>query len=198
MILTERLIADALYLERFGSDVVLAPCYTPDGWYECDIYALTRAGYAVEFEIKLTLSDFRADAKKCDDVIDRQAEWTKLPGGGFGAPRTTRRKHDRLAVGDPKGPSRFFYVVPEGLLEPHQVPAWAGLIIARARQHSRRPHLWQIKAAPKLHRTKPDAEAVVRQLHGRLYHRYWQMRTRGPQADLRPMPRRPERKEATT
>lgn len=40
------------------------PNYTPSGWFESDIFELTKSGYFREYEIKMSLSDFRADAVK--------------------------------------------------------------------------------------------------------------------------------------
>jgi outer membrane autotransporter protein len=41
------------------------PNYTPKNWFECDVMAVTKAGYLEEYEIKLSASDFKADSKKC-------------------------------------------------------------------------------------------------------------------------------------
>ena len=61
--LSERLIQKKLYHRLFGNRLVL-PNFTPNGWFECDIWVLTKSGYGREYEIKLTVSDFKADAKK--------------------------------------------------------------------------------------------------------------------------------------
>lgn len=114
--LTEWTIALTLMRERHRRNFVL-PNYTPRRWWECDVFELTSAGFFREYEIKLTISDFKADAKKYDTLIT--GSWPNTTS-------TKRVKHD--CMGQPCGPRQFWYVVPDGLLTPEQVPEWAGLI----------------------------------------------------------------------
>lgn len=133
------------------------PNYTPAGWYECDVFEITKAGYFREYEVKLTRADFKADAEKRHN--------------GWRAALTT--KHE--AMGDPRGPSQFWFVTPKGLVTLDDVPAWAGLIILIDRGTDRPWHNrfgpLQVKAAPKLHRQKvgDDVRAHAR---GVTYWRY--------------------------
>lgn len=155
-------ITSAIYWKYRSSSWAIAPCYTPHGWYEADVWAITNARYSVEFEIKLTPGDFRADAQKRGPRLV----------GSLGAV-DLRSKHDRLAARDANGPSRFWFVVPSGLVE--DVPEWAGLI--HAMPFNGRVHLRGVRKAPQLHRHPiEDAEAEVRRIHQRLYHRFWQAR----------------------
>jgi hypothetical protein len=167
--LTEARIADALYLDQRAASRLIAPCFTPPDWHECDVMAVTRAGYFVEFEIKRSLADFRADARKSDSEP-----------AGRGRRGVGRRKHDRLAAGDPAGPTRFWYVVPAGLIAPEQTPAWAGLRYAQryGNARGRGVRLWTVKPAPRLHSRRVDPEAFERLVFTRLYHRYWWGRVR--------------------
>jgi hypothetical protein len=124
------------------------PNFTPRRWWECDLFELTAAGYFREYEVKVSLADFRADAGK------ESTAWT--PGQG----RRVERKHDLLARGDPRGPSRFWYVVPAGLVDVAAVPAWAGLI----EMHTAPSCAWYrervVRPAPRLHREACPAAAA--------------------------------------
>jgi hypothetical protein len=83
------------------------------GSFEADIMELTKAGYAVEYEVKISRSDFRNDAKK------QRAYATQPP----------KSKYDILQEG--KRVNRFYYIVPEGLIAETEIPEFAGLIYAR-------------------------------------------------------------------
>jgi hypothetical protein len=85
------------------------PRYTPSNWWECDVYEITDSGYAREYEIKLSVSDFKADADKWDR-------------------KHTRNKHCLLESADEQCPKHFYFVVPESLISVAEVPVWAGLI----------------------------------------------------------------------
>jgi hypothetical protein len=125
------------------------PNYTPRGWWECDVFQITKAGYFVEYEIKLSLADFKADADK-----------RKSPRWQFnGEFSTARNKHEDLKARSPLGPSRFYYVAPAGLLPTNMIPEWAGLIEARESKHEI-PFVGEIKKAPRLHSQKPEPSIV--------------------------------------
>lgn len=151
--LTERDIQARLMVDRYKRNFVL-PNYTPPGWYECDVFELTEAGYMREYEIKLTRGDFKADAEKAkrDRLRFIEGKWTQLE---------KERKHVRLAARDVQGPCLFWYVTPKGLLDPSEVPEWAGLIEADLRAGHRRPyraHTYVTKSAPKLHNNPAETK----------------------------------------
>lgn len=134
-----RQVIRRLMHDRWRRNLVL-PNYTPAGWWECDVFELTDAGYFREYEVKLTRSDFKADQRKS------RREWRT---------NTTRFKHDLLAQGDPRGPNRFWYVAPKGMLRPEDLPLWAGLIEVidkgEEKHWLRRFGLLPTRAAPKIH-----------------------------------------------
>lgn len=171
--ITEKAVQNALWftLQSAGAS---CPNYTPRHWYECDVYTVTKAGYGVEHEVKLTVADFRADCRK------QQSEWNGKFGAEYGT--ETVRKHERLASADPLGPSRFWYVLPHGLIDVAVLPEWAGLKVFDARA-GRVRRLRIVKDAPKLHRKKADA-AVVSHMEGVFYYRYWRQRVRTSESDL--------------
>lgn len=93
-----------LILVKCAGEVVLPNYYY--GQYECDVFRITQSDYTIEYEIKISRSDYLADFKK---------------DGG--------KKHLSLKVGDEfKAPNRFFFVVPEGLITVDELPSYAGLI----------------------------------------------------------------------
>lgn len=136
-------------LDRKGHELII-PNYTPARWYESDLFSMTKAGYSVEHEIKLTAQDFERDAVK---------------DGG--------RKHQRLAGGDPDGPKFFWFVVPEGLVDKIKVPKWAGL--KTARMHGRKARIRIAKQAPALHNHKPSP-GVAEHIQTLYYWRFWALR----------------------
>lgn len=137
--MTAKDIQRAIIRERYARNTTL-PNYTPRNWFECDVFEVTAAGYFVEYEVKISKSDFRADAEKAK---------------GFDA-FNLERKHDLLSVSDMRGPSRFYFVTPENLIAEQELPPWAGLIIAH--QGSRNVYLHTRRPAPQLHRIKLEDE----------------------------------------
>lgn len=142
MSLTAAQIVPAVVSQSWLRHFVLAP-YTPAGWWECDVYEVTAAGYWREYEVKVSRGDFVRDARK-----------VKRPWKG--QPET---KHGLLAVGSPRGPSRFSFVTPAGLVEPGELPEWAGLVEAHQSKYGR-VHLVTVVEAPRLHLGKADPKAV--------------------------------------
>jgi hypothetical protein len=126
--------------------------------WECDLASVTQAGYAVEYEIKRTLGDFRRDRDKRRDRFFR------------GTSRFKHRGH---------GPCRFFYVATPGLdLSEGDLPDYAGLITLRVDGTPTRvmeaPHLRE-------HTISPQCRDY---LNRGLMCRYWDARTHdGPPAD---------------
>ncbi len=100
--MTERQLQQLIFYKRHAACRLVLPNYTPGGWFECDVFAVTKAGYGVEFEIKVTAADFKRDAEKTS-------------------------KHELLAARSERAPSRFWYVVPSGLTSP-LLPEYAGLM----------------------------------------------------------------------
>ena len=127
-------------------------------WYEADVLEISRSGYFVEWEIKLSPGDFRRDQLKED----------KYSGKGT--------KHSRLLAHDPQGPSRFYYVAPEGMIKPEDLPPWAGLWEATLGTNPGRPtaHIGETVPAPRLHKVKLDPKVREHALgvcYWRLHHK---------------------------
>jgi len=162
----------ALYWKCRSSCAITIPNYTPDRWFECDVFAVTKSGYAREFEIKMTVSDFRADAKK-----RHRSRWDwearEVKAG--------RKKHDMLDQHAPEGPTQFWYVTPPALLTLNAIPAWAGLIEAHKHPRFGRVHLREVKAAPRVHSEKVP-EKIMAHARSVFYYRYWDELIRGVEA----------------
>ena len=162
--MTERAIQRALFIRLRDSAQIALPNYTPFGWHECDLWAVTKAGYMREYEIKLSVADFKADATKHTPrhyANDGHGGWEIVP---------SVTKHDRLATGDERGPTRFWYCTPIGLLADQEIPAWAGLMEFEARRE--RVFVAARSDGPRLHRQKV-AETVLVHARGVCYWRYW-------------------------
>ena len=79
--------------------------------YEADLLSVLASGHCYEYEIKVTRADFAADAAK------RTKHDTYSRAGNMR--EGNRAKH---------APARFYYVVPDGLVQPAEVPVQYGLM----------------------------------------------------------------------
>jgi len=156
-------IQNALFrcLERKGY-ALCCPNYTPAGWWECDVFGVTKSGAAVEFEIKLTRADFAQDGAKDKQVFPRP----------FGTPPRIENKRELMRSGDKRAPARFFYVAPKGMIEPSELPDCCGLMEFNADGVI---HFSVKKEAPKLHGERVS-DAVMNHVRGVFYWRYWKIR----------------------
>ena len=151
--MTERQIQLAILRTIAPTLVVACPNYTPINWWECDLWAVSKHGYATEYEIKLSEEDFRNDSRK--------ASIRRTPDG-----YARVAKHD--AIGDNVDcPSRFVYVVPPPLAYLQaMIPDWAGFAICDGRA------IQFVKAPTLLHKHKVRAREI-RLAERRMWHRYW-------------------------
>ncbi len=165
---TERDIQRFIYGRNHPRYIVLMPNYTPCGWWECDLFGVTKAGYFHEFEIKLTVADFRKDARK-----KAQDSWKWVDGVKQTIPGIT--KHSQ--IGQAIGPARFWYVTPVDLIGLEDVPEWAGWQTFKPSSlHSDRyAHVRTMKPAPQIHKTK-IADSIIRHSMSVCYYRYWHER----------------------
>jgi len=102
------------------SEIVVPNFYI--GPYECDVLKVSKAGHTYEYEIKVSKADFKKDFEK-----KRRVHWNT---------NETKSKHDVLLDG--KRVNRFYYVVPEDLIKPEQVPNGLGLIYASVFEYNGR------------------------------------------------------------
>jgi hypothetical protein len=168
-------IQNRLFFDFGSSSELMIPNYTPRRWFECDLFRVTKAGFSEEYEIKMSIADFRVDAKKGPTKHERMrmaaysAEDQKRLNFEF------RSKHERLAQGDQRGPVRFFFVVPEELEAKvkAELPEWAGLLVA----YEWRDGVYIRKAmkARNLHKVKVSSDLIAA-AKSVFYFRYWNLR----------------------
>lgn len=180
---TEREVQRLLWLHKSSSYAIMLPNYEPADWHECDMFTVTKAGYFQEFEIKLTASDFRADAEKSsgDRYQFSDGVFNRIEG---------RKKHFRLNEGDAKGPSRFYYVLPVGIVEPfgpvkmREIPEWAGIVLVSGGGET--PVRWVAdgRKAPQLHPKKVRRAVLNHAIHV-CYWRFWRERDQNDNLRMR-------------
>jgi len=106
--------------------------------WESDMFIVKTNGYIYEVEIKISVSDFKADLNKTN-------------------------KHTTLKLGQFK-PNKFFYCIPESLVDKVDVPDYAGLIII-----SQSLGCCTRKEAPFLHKNKLEVDSKIAQ---KMYNRW--------------------------
>lgn len=159
--MTARDIQRTLMRGRFAKSKVW-PNYTPNGWFECDLIEITSAGYFIEYEIKISRADFRADFDKA------RPDWSKPYR--FGMPQEMLNKHDRLNTDlTDATPRRFYFVVPEGMIDREHVPHYAGLITIKPGRS--RLDEYEVVRAPDRHRQKLP-QAILEHARGICYWRW--------------------------
>lgn len=84
----------------------------PPRWAECDVLEVSRNGYSQEYELKHTLASFTADKRK--------------HVRNLGSREKVSLKHPLIRKG--KGPNKFWFVCPVGVISISILPKWAGLI----------------------------------------------------------------------
>lgn len=178
--ISESSMQDILYGElRACNHFPIAPNVCAYGW-ESDMLSVLKSGYINEYEIKISLSDFRADAKKsgkhellrtgmrspteCEQSwIDRMIE------NGWEIPY---KNYDKLLCKFKElRPNYFWYVCPQDLIPINEVPEYAGLIYVC----NDRWRLSKVKTAPRLH-TEKVSEKIKNSIMTSLAWRYWNIR----------------------
>ena len=95
-------------------NLILSNVFVLGSPWESDVIKVTKNQYWYEFEIKVSIHDYRADFRKTAGYRD----------SGI-------KKHDFLVAGNkpriPR-PRQFFFVTPEGLLDRVKIPPHCGLI----------------------------------------------------------------------
>lgn len=148
-------------------EVMIPNCYiTADN--EADFFGIRKSGFCDEFEIKITRSDFKADAKKRVWYRQGTHEDFNWKEKGLDFPPYTKPKHEALVEGL-LPPNYFWYVMPRDLCSVEEIPEHAGLIYVN---DDRRSNLSVIKAPKRLHKNKLSIEDRYRHARKAQY-RYW-------------------------
>lgn len=113
--------------------------------FEYDVLSLNNSGFLLEFEVKISKSDFKADSKK-----------RKTPYYQKRIPKMT--------------PNYFYYVCPEGLIKVDELPDYAWLIYINKESIPHlnvltnledNCHITIIKRAPLLHKEKRERQVIL-------------------------------------
>lgn len=111
--------------------------YARSGYFEADVLGVTLYRMVTEIEVKISLSDYKADFKKV-------------------------AKHERLLYGKHSDirpiPNLFLYACPDGLIK--EVPEYAGLLWI-----NELGSVMVVKSAPKLHREKATDKLMLGMLN---------------------------------
>ena len=172
-------------IQRVLNKFMASPKYKVDGLFvfpwESDKLLWTKAGYIYEFEIKISRADYKNDFKhkaekhlllsskmpKESEAVQQELFDNLLQHEQKRYPGITKEQLHTYPE-NTKLPNFFYYAVPEGMLEPVEVPPYAGLIYITTNKspkyHRDDPDKWYhdikiVRKAPQLHKTKyTDAE----------------------------------------
>jgi len=147
--------------------------------WESDFFAISKSGYSVEVEVKVSRADFKKDFTH---KTDKHILFTRHKEFAFCKKIYDANEHSFVHDGEwihPKSsmirwtkpceslPNKFFYACPEGLIAPGEVPAYAGLIYVQ-KEDIMKPYCRIVKQAPFLHKNKKCFDNI---LLGKYYHR---------------------------
>ena len=144
---------------------VMAPNIYVLGW-ESDFISVTNSGYIYEYEIKLSVADYKKDFKK--HVVDVDENW-----------RGKRlNKHDCLSgkIERAEKPKRFYFVMPKDMVPVSEIPEYAGLIYAYKYKSTETywcPNHEEIKVAPDISGYKPITQDQRMKIMTSLSHRFF-------------------------
>ena len=167
--MNEKSIQNRLFHDLASAHSPAIPNYTPAGWFECDLFSVTKAGYFHEHEIKLSVADFRKDTDKAGSVW-RYDEQTRT----FGNIRKAT-KHSRLEFADTAGPCHFWYVMPQSVADKVEIPPFAGLKVCIYHKGHDFVGIKIVKPAPRLHSVAVDPK-IIRHAFSVCYWRFWKER----------------------
>ena len=169
--------------------------YNVDGLYvfewESDKLIWTKAGYIYEFEIKISRADFKNDFKHKKDKhiilkgptkeeqlmpsFYESYEWNKKNYTSIEDFKARLKPTDSYYIANHRKPNFFYYAVPEGMIQPDEVPEYAGLIYIKKEYMYESQSFSIVKKAPQLHKQKyKDAELNL----GEKFYYNWQTERR--------------------
>lgn len=174
--MTESVIQQALKWYFINYEYKLFNSFVYD--WESDFFGVTKSGYAVEVEIKISRSDFKNDAKKiekhhllcnCDknNIVKKTYPFNPYLRKGETEYHYKVGDASTIFFCDPKKhtPNKFFYCVPEGLITKEECPKYAGLIYYRKDISSQ---MITVKPAPFLHKVQ---NSLTGTLLSKFYHK---------------------------
>lgn len=151
------------YLRLQGFAAILNNVYVSHSPWESDIIRVLPSLFYAEYEIKVSTADFKADFRKSDHWYDYEA--------GVRSKRIVTR-HEFLAsaqtsIGSKETarPRYFYFVCPQALILPDDVPPHAGLIYVDTADAIRG---WGVKVIRKAPVLKNSTKLSSRQLYNLL------------------------------
>ncbi len=136
--------------------------------WESDFFCVSKSGYCIEVEVKISKGDFMADFKKGKHELFKSVLLNKnyhiencgsgYEGSYIGKKENGRSDYaecSRIKIYDLNKipiPNKFWYAVPEGLIEAKDVPKYAGLIYVIDRGVDVTPIHKIVKPAPFIHK----------------------------------------------
>lgn len=179
------LLAQRLLWSRWGRQRELAFPNIDVYGNESDWLSVTGAGYADEYEVKASRSDFLADRRKSRHLrYTHRATWRADHGltvnDGYGQPDRPFTSIRGPYPPEVLMPNRFWYVAPFGLLTAADLPDYAGLVEVREDKNGGH-YLSVFRRAPLLHKGKfPEKHrrAILTAAYWRHAHTYYA--DRGP------------------
>ena len=164
--LSEGTISKTLWRKYGIGQIAAANIYA---WaFESDLLILRKSGYAVEYEIKLSVGDWNAGLKK--QVYLHGSDKTRTVKYTHKLQTSTTR-HEYLTQG--YGANMFYYVAPEEVLEKVEIPEWAGVIVARENRSANFCITAIRKNARFLHKN-PQPPGLKEKILTSCYYKYWQ------------------------
>ena len=140
-----------LFCHYLRSDIIICSNTEAIG-AEADLLVVQPSGYVLEFEIKVSRADFKADFRKA-------AKHAGLASGG-------RTSHRTAA-----GPNYFYFAVPAGLVRPDEVPAYCGLVYIHGLDEAGRSYERAeiVRTAPRLHAARASEKTLRRIARSLMY-----------------------------
>lgn len=154
MKLADKILLHLIKYGRKDPSEILIPNFYHFG-YEMDCFKLMKTGLVVEYEVKISRADFFNDFKKMQELFTSRSsnELKKV------------FKHDVIREG--RGANRFFFVVPEGLVDKNEVPSHCGLMYY-SESAIKGTGISTIKPAPLIHKREfQDYRALATSLSWR-------------------------------
>lgn len=176
--MTTKEVHEAVRVFFWNYDYKLLNCYIFN--WESDFFAISKSDYSVEVEVKVSKSDFKRDfTHKTDkhELFRRHKEFAFCRkgyemrenhfkfNGEFIRPISTSVYWHKPCE---KIPNKFYYACPEGLIDPSEVPSYAGLLYT-----DRFNSCTVIKQAPFLHKNKRD---FTKTLLSKYYHKHGELK----------------------
>lgn len=136
--------------------IMIPNFYTLDNLgYEADMFCIRKSRYTVEVEVKISISDMKADFRKAHTVYPKTAEEAEKywrSDENERVPYPVKMKHDCLRDGELIA-NRFYFLVPWTIADKAReiLPDYAGLYV-----YNQRGLVHEEKMGPMLHKRKLD------------------------------------------